>query len=78
MTGICQFDYDRFTAALEALGFHREPYYDPLAPWPSHRLMYDSFEHPDKRMRIEVSPRGEASEPLEKITHNCVETIFIN
>jgi hypothetical protein len=88
MTDICQFDYDHFTAELEAMGFHRAPYYDfqPQAPIGQQpllhgRLMYDIFSHPDKRMLIEVSPEGEGIRTQDqgiKPGRGCVKMILIN
>ena len=70
MTDICQIDFDRFTSELETMGFMRQHNYAEHG-----RLMSDWFDRPG--MRVEVYPRGEANEPLEKISHNCVKTIFI-
>ncbi|WP_369935055.1 hypothetical protein [Xanthomonas tesorieronis] len=82
MTSICQMDFDRFTGELEGMGFVRNSYYDspPQAPFGgeklSHgRLMYDSFERPG--MWVQVYPRGEASEPQEKILHACVQMVLV-
>ncbi|MCL1960195.1 MAG: hypothetical protein FWG56_00070 [Desulfovibrionaceae bacterium] len=80
MTDICQFDYDHFTAELEAMGFDREPYYDALAPGPRQPLMYDSFYNPDKRMLIEVYPKGEGVRTQDqgsKPGRGCVKMIII-
>jgi hypothetical protein len=87
MTDICQLDFDRFTAELEAMGFQHEPYYDSPPQTPPGqipllhgRLMCERFYRPGALagMRIEVYPRGEANEPLEKITHDCVKMILID
>lgn len=70
MTDICQIDFDRFTAELEAMGFTRQRSYG------SHgSVMNDFFDRPG--MRVLVYPRGEANEPLEKISHNCVQMVLI-
>lgn len=82
MIDICQVDFDRFTAELEAMGFRRSHNYDsPPSPpigepaLPHGRLINDAFYRPD--VRVEVYPRGEANDPVEKITHDCVERVVI-
>lgn len=82
MTDICRLDFDHFTAELEVMGYIREPYYDSAPPadmgqprLPHGRLMYDSFSGPG--LYIEVYPRGEANDTLEKIGHDCVKMLFI-
>lgn len=82
MTGICQMDFDHFTAELEAMGYTREPYYDSAPPanmgqprLPHGRLMYDSFS--GAGLYIEVYPRGEGHDPIEKISHRCVKMLLI-
>jgi hypothetical protein len=70
MTEICQIDFDRFTAELEAMGFTRQRSYG------SHgSVMNDFFDRPG--MRVSVYPRGEANEPPEKISHSCVQMVLI-
>lgn len=82
MTDICQIDFENFASELESMGFTREPYYDsaPPAPpgeerLPHGRLLYWSFYRPE--LGIQVYPRGEANEPHEKISHNCVQMVLI-
>jgi hypothetical protein len=71
MTDICQVDFDRFTSELEAMGFTRQSYYGEHG-----RFINDWFERPGG-MRVEVYPRGEANEPVEKIGHRCVKMVLI-
>lgn len=71
MTDICQVDFDRFTAELEVMGFTRQHYYGEHG-----RFIKDWFDHPGG-MRVEVYPRGEANEPVEKIGHRCVKMVLI-
>ena len=71
MTDICQVDFDRFTAELEAMGFTRQRYYGEHG-----RFIMDWFARPGG-MRVEVYPRGEANEPVEKIRHRCVKMVLI-
>ncbi|UYK88745.1 hypothetical protein [Xanthomonas sacchari] len=81
MTSICQMDFDRFTGELEKMGFVREHHFDspPQASFGeklSHgALMYDFFQRPG--MWIQVYPNGEANEPIEKISHLCVQMVVI-
>ncbi|WP_254459582.1 hypothetical protein [Xanthomonas sacchari] len=81
MTSICQMDFDRFTGELEKMGFLREHYFDspPQASFgeklPHGALMYDLFQRPG--MWIQVYPNGEANEPIEKISHLCVQMVLI-
>lgn len=71
MTDICQIDFDRFTSELEAMGFTRQRYYGEHG-----RFIKDWFDRPGG-MRVEVYPRGEANEPVEKIGHRCVKMVLI-
>ncbi len=85
MTSICQLDFDEFTAALEAMGFTREPVYDsppqPMLGQPRlrhGRLMYDTFASSSQPgLGVEVYSRGEANEPIEKTRHACVEQVVV-
>jgi len=70
MTDICQVDFDQFTAALEEMGFTRQRYYGEHG-----RFIKDWFERGN--MRVEVYPRGEANEPIEKISRYCVQMVLI-
>ena len=70
MTDICQIDFDRFTAELEAIGFTRQRSYGPHGSFKN-----DFFDRPE--MRVSVYPDGEADEPIEKISHWCVKTVLI-
>lgn len=70
MTDICQIDFDQFTAALEEMGFTRQRYYGEHG-----RFINDWFERGN--MRVEVYPRGEADDPIDKISHKCVEMVLI-
>lgn len=82
MTDICQIDFEKFASELKSMGFTREPYYDsaPPAPpgeerLPHGRLFYWTFYRPE--LGIQVYPRGEANEPHEKISHDCVQMVLI-
>jgi hypothetical protein len=70
MTSICQVDFDQFTTALEKMGFKRQRSFGEHG-----RFMSDLFDR--HGMHIEVSPRGEAMEPIDRISHFCVKTILI-
>ena len=79
LTGLCQMDFDRFTAELEAMGFTRpHPYRSPPQPPPGEEslphggLMYDYFDGPG--MGIHVYPQGESD---ENPGHLCVEKVMI-
>ena len=83
MTDICQIDFEQFSAELQKMGFSRAPYYDspPFAlndrdRLPHGRRMYDVFGRAG--MRIQVYPRGQANEPIEKISHLCVKMVLID
>lgn len=52
MTDICQLDFDKFTADLEAMSFNRQRYYGEHG-----RFINDWFERGN--MRVEVYPEGE-------------------
>ncbi|WP_052338333.1 hypothetical protein [Luteimonas huabeiensis] len=52
MTGICGLDFERFSAALEGMGFSNQPGYGEHG-----RLMSHIFDRPG--MRVEVFPEGE-------------------
>lgn len=70
MTDICQMDFDGFAKSLEAMGFARQTFYG------SHgSLGWDQFERPG--LLVEVHPRGEANEPSDKISHDCVQMVII-
>ncbi|WP_024891801.1 hypothetical protein [Luteimonas huabeiensis] len=71
MTAICGLDFGSFSAALEDMGFSNEPSYGEHG-----RLMSHVFDRPG--MRVEVFPRGEANETLEKIKHRCVNMVIIS
>lgn len=70
MTEICQVDFERFKAELESIGFASAPYYVEHG-----RLMSVGFTRPG--LSVEVYPRGEANDPIEKISHKCVWMIQI-
>lgn len=71
MTDICQIDFDRFAAALEAMGFTRQKYYGEHG-----RYIKDWFERAS--MRIEVYPRGERVWTPEKDSGRaCVQMVLI-
>jgi len=71
MTDICQIDFDRFTAELEAMGFTRQRYYG------SHgSFMKDLFDRPG--MRVQVYPRGERDWTPERDSGRvCVQMVLI-
>ena len=71
MTDICQIDFDRFTAELEAMGFTRQRYYG------SHgSFMKDLFDRPG--MRVQVYPRGERGWTPERDSGRvCVQMVLI-
>ena len=71
MSDICQIDFDRFKAELEAMGFNSKPYYGEYG-----RLINFTFYRPN--LYIEVYPKGEGHDPLEKIRHLCVEMILMS
>lgn len=83
MTDLCQVDFDRFTAELEAMGFSRSHNYDsPPSPpigepaLPHGRLMYDGFDRPG--LGIEVYPEGEhARTPHKEGGRLCVKMVII-
>ncbi|WP_093141587.1 hypothetical protein [Pseudoxanthomonas sp. GM95] len=67
MTGICQMDYDAFTAKLEALGFKRTPYSAEHG-----RFVSEWFDKPG--LRVSVYPQGETAEAA---AHRCVRMVTI-
>jgi hypothetical protein len=72
MTDICQVDFDRFTAELEAMGFARQRYYGEHG-----RFIMDWFDHPGG-MRIEVYPDGEYVWTAERGGgRTCVKMVLI-
>jgi hypothetical protein len=72
MTDICQVDFDRFTAELEAMGFTRQRYYGEHG-----RFINDWFDRPGG-MRVEVYPRGEHVWTAERGSgRTCVKMVLI-
>ena len=69
MTSICELDFEYFASQLEELGYRRKPYYAE-----HNRHMNDDFTKDD--LRISVYPEGEASWPIEKISHKCVSIVL--
>lgn len=70
MTDICQVDFEQFASELESMGFSRERRYG------SHgSMMNDLFIR--SGMAIEVYPRGEANEPIDKISRLCVQMVLL-
>lgn len=59
MMGICDPDFDEVARRLQRIGFirHTASYLHGERGW-------DWFEHPDKKMVIEVYTRGESSKPI--------------
>ncbi|WP_152540987.1 hypothetical protein [Luteimonas huabeiensis] len=70
MTEVCQMDFAKFSAHLEGMGFSSEPNYGEHG-----RLMSHLFDRPG--MRVEVFPRGEANDTLERIKHKCVKMVIV-
>ncbi len=71
MTDICQVDFDKFTAALEEMGFTRQRYYGEHG-----RFIKDWFDNAN--MRVEVYPRGERVWTPEKDSGRaCVQMVLI-
>lgn len=70
MSDICQIDFETFAARLEKMGFSRVRNIVEDGRW-----MSEIFQRPG--MRVEVFPRGEADEPHDLATHQCVEWIQI-
>lgn len=82
MTEICRLDFEQFAAELRQMGFSRDSVYDSPPQMLDERyrlphggLMYDVFARPG--MNVEVTPRGEGHEPIEKIGHLCVKWVWI-
>lgn len=69
-SAICAIDFDRFAAELEAMGFVRETYRGK-----QNQVIYDSFKRSGFMVRVHT--RGEADAPIEKISHACVETVYL-
>jgi hypothetical protein len=69
-TAICQLDFDRFAREMEGMGFSQETIYGEHGRLINHRFYRPGFY-------IEVITEGEASDPVEKITHACVTIVVI-
>jgi hypothetical protein len=67
---ICQFDFDSFAREMQGIGFSHETIYGEHGRLISHRFDRVGFY-------IQVATEGEAGDPVEKITHECVRTIVI-
>lgn len=69
-TPICSMDFDAFSHALEGMGFIREVRYGEHG-----RIDAYDFQRPG--LWVSVAVQGEANEPVEKISHHCVQMIII-
>lgn len=69
-TAICQLDFNSFARELERMDFSQEAIYGEHGRLIEHRFYRPGFY-------IEVITQGEASDPVEKITHACVTIVVI-
>lgn len=69
-TGICEVDFDQVSRDLQAHGFSQEPAYGEHG----NIIAYD-FDRPGLSVTTVVI--GEASDPIEKISHQCVRAMTI-
>lgn len=83
MSSLCEFDFDQFTAELEAMGFTRSSSYDsPPQPPPGQPALphgswlYDYFDRPG--MRVKVIPQWILVPTLKKGGRHCVKTVLIS
>ena len=69
-TDICKIDFNRFASALETAGFKQQPLYGEHG-----EIVFHRFDRPG--LSITVATRGEADEPIEKISHACVRLVTV-
>lgn len=70
MSDICAVDAEAFSDTLAAAGFGRQPY-------PGIHGGFGGDFLTRGRIRVTTSVRGEASEPPERRTHNCITAVQV-